>query len=59
MNTKEWLHRRLPLLALLLSLVLFVLSMASGNSDGNTETVAKKTRSRIGRRIEILDRHID
>ena len=59
MNTKEWLHRRLPLLALLLSLVLFVLSMASGNSDGNTETVAKKTASRIGKRIEILDRHID
>ena len=59
MNTKEWLHRRLPLLALLLSLVLFVLSMASGNSDGNTETVVKKTASRIGKRIEILDRHID
>lgn len=59
MNTNEWLHRRLPLLALLLSLVLFVLSMASGNSDGNTEAIAKTTGSRIGKRIEILDRHIE
>ena len=59
MNTNEWLHRRLPLLALLLSLVLFVLSMASGNPNGNTEAIAKTTGSRIGKRIEILDRHIE
>ena len=59
MNTKEWLHRRLPLLALLLSLVLFVLSMAGGNSDGDTESIAGKTARRIVRRTEILDRHID
>lgn len=58
MNTKEWLHKRLPMTALILSLILFVLSMASGNSDGNTDEVAEDTARRIEKRLEILDGYI-
>lgn len=59
MKTKEWLHKRLPMLALILSLVLFVLSMASGNSDGDTVKVAHETAKRIEKRLVILDRYIN
>ena len=59
MKTKEWLHKRLPLLALILSLVLFVLSMASGNSDGNTEEIAEETAGRIEKRLAVLDKYLE
>lgn len=57
MNTKEWLHKRLPLTALILSLLLFVLSMASNNAGSNTEKVARNTAEKIEDRLEILDRY--
>ena len=59
MKTKEWLHKRLPLLALILSLVLFVLSMASGNSDGNTEEIAEETAGMIEKRLAVLDKYLE
>lgn len=58
MNTKEWLHRRLPLTALILALILFVLSMASNNAGSDTDKVARETSARIEKRLAILDRHI-
>ena len=55
MNTKEWLHKRLPFTALILSLILFVLSLASNNAGSNTDKVALETASRIEKRLSILE----
>ena len=58
MNTKDWLHKKLPLLALLLALLLFVLSMAS-NDVGDTDKTARDTAERIEKRLAILDSYIE
>lgn len=58
MNTKEWLHRRLPLTALILSLLLFVLSLASNNTGSDTDKVARSTAEKIEARLEILEDYI-
>lgn len=55
MNTKEWLHKRLPLTALILALVLFVLSMASNNAGSNTDKIAADTAELIEKRLKALD----
>ncbi len=59
MNTKEWLHKRLPFTALILALVLFVLSLASNNAGSNTDKVASETAARIEKRLVDLDRNIE
>lgn len=59
MNTKEWLHKRLPFTALILALVLFVLSLASNNAGSNTDKVASETAARIEKRLADLDRNIE
>ena len=58
MNTREWLHKRLPLTALVLALILFVLSMASNNAGSDTDKVARDTAARIEKRLVILDSYI-
>ena len=58
MDTKEWLHKRLPLTALVLALTLFVLSMSGNNPGGDTEEIAYKSARRIEDRVEILDSYI-
>lgn len=55
MNTKEWLHRRLPFTALILALILFVLSLASNNAVSNTDKVASEVASRIEKRLNALE----
>ncbi len=59
MNTKEWLHKRLPFMALILALVLFVLSLASNNAGSNTDKVALETAARIEKRLSSLDENIE
>lgn len=59
MNTKEWLHKRLPFTALILALILFVLSLASNNAGSNTDKVASETAARIEKRLADLDRNIE
>ena len=54
MNTKEWMHKRLPLTALILALVFFVLSMAGNNAGSDTDKVARDMAERIEDRLEIL-----
>ncbi len=58
MNTKEWLHKRLPFTALILSLILFVLSLASNNAVSNTDKVASEVASRIEKRLSALEGYI-
>ena len=58
MNTREWLHKRVPLMTLILSLVLFVLSLASNNAGSNTDKVASGTAARVEKRLNELDGYI-
>ncbi len=55
---KKWLHKRVPMLALILALIFFVLSMASKNAGTDTEKDAREVASRIENRLEILDQFI-
>ena len=59
MNTKEWLHKRLPFTALILALVLFVLSLAGNNAGSNTDKVALETTDRIQKRLSSLEENIE
>ena len=59
MKTKEWLHKRLPMTALVLALILFVLSMI-GNSAGNdTEKTAQEMAAHIEKRLDMLEKYSD
>ena len=58
MRTKEWLHKKIPLAALFLAMLLFVLSMASRNAGTDTEKAAAEIEERIERRLEILEEYI-
>jgi len=58
MNTKEWMHKRLPLTALILALTLFVLSMANNNAGSDTDKVAAATAEKIEKRLKLLDKYI-
>ena len=51
--------RKLPLAVFLLALLLFILSMAGNNSDGDTEKIARRTGKKIERRLELLDKYIN
>ena len=57
MKKRKWLYKRLPLVALILSLLLFVLSMASDNAGNDTDKVADKVGRRIERRLELLKQY--
>ncbi len=54
----KWLHKRIPLMALVLALVLFVLSMAGDEAGNDTNKDAKEIAEHIEKRLEILDRYI-
>ena len=58
MRTKEWLHKKIPLAALFLAMLLFVLSMAGRNAGTDTEKAAADMEERIEKRLEILDGYI-
>ncbi len=55
---KKWLHKRVPMLALILALTFFVLSMASKNAGTDTDKDAREVASRIESRLRILDQYI-
>lgn len=52
------LHKRLPLVGLILSLTLFFLSMTGNNTLSHTDRAAKRMQTRIENRLEILDIYI-
>ena len=58
MRTKEWLHKKIPLAALFLAMLLFVLSMASRNAGSDTDKAAADMAERIEKRLDILDGYI-
>ncbi len=55
---KKWLHKRIPMTALVMALVLFVLSMAGNEAGSNTQRDAKEVAVHIGNRLRILDGYI-
>ncbi len=54
----KWLHKRIPMLALMLALVLFVLSMAGNDAGRNTDGTASEVAWRIEKRLKILDDYV-
>ena len=58
MFTKDFIHKKLPLLIFLLAFFMFILSLVSNNIGKETDLVAKKTGHRLQKRLEILDNYI-
>ena len=56
--TKDFTHKKLPLLIFLVAFFLFILSLLGNNTGHDTDMVARKTAHRLKQRIEILDSHI-
>ncbi len=56
---RKWLHKRIPLTALVLALVLFVLSMAGNNAGNDTDNDAREVAVHIEHRLRILDDYIE
>ncbi len=52
---RKWLHKRIPLMALVLALVLFVLSMAGSDVGSDTERCSREVAETIEERLGILD----
>ncbi len=55
---KKWLHKRIPLTALVLALLLFVLSMAGNDAGSDTDRDAREVAANIDIRLDILDEYI-
>ena len=55
MTRHDLIHRKLPLACLVLSLVIFALSLANIGSTGNLERAAEKTADKAQERLEALD----
>ncbi len=55
---KKWLHKRIPMVALVLALVLFVLSMAGNSPGSDTDRDAREVASNIEKRLAKLDGYI-
>ncbi|MBR4978573.1 MAG: cache domain-containing protein [Bacteroidales bacterium] len=58
MFTKDFIHKKLPLLIFLLAFFMFILSLVSNNIGKETDLVAKKAGHRLQKRLEILDNYI-
>ena len=58
MITREFIHRKLPLIGLVLALCLLVISMTGVNEVGDTDHWASNVSARVENRLEVLDRHI-
>ena len=58
MLTKDFTHKKLPLLIFLLAFFMFILSLVSNNIGRDTDSVAIKAGHRLEKRLKILDAHI-
>lgn len=58
MFSRELTYRKIPLLLLILTAVLFVMSMTGHKTGDNTEVIAGKLEKRIGQRIGILEDYV-
>ena len=55
MTRHDLIHRKLPLLCLVLSLVIFTISLANLGGTGNLERAVSRTEDKAKERIEALD----
>ncbi len=55
MSRQDFIHKKFPVICLVLALVLFVLSLTDFIESGNMEKTAKKTAERVEGRIDELD----
>ena len=58
MLDRKTINSRLTMVTFILAIAMFILSMASNSSAGDTERIAKSTRTRIEDRIEILEGYV-
>lgn len=58
MKISELMHKKVPLVGLVLSLTFFVLSMSGSSSVEDMDKVAEKTAARIEKRLAVLDKYI-
>lgn len=58
MFTKDFIHKKLPLLIFLLAFLMFILSLVSNNIGRETDLLAKKVSHRLQERLEILDSYV-
>ena len=56
---RKLIMKRLPLICFTLSLLLFILSMASSSSGFGIDTIADQVEKRLEHRMKILDSHIE
>ena len=59
MTKKDFIHKKFPLICLVLSLALFVLSMTDFIGTGNLEKTVSRTEERVAERISTLNEIID
>ena len=55
MSRQDFIHKKFPVICLVLALALFVLSLTDFIESGNLEKTAKKTAERVEERIDELD----
>jgi len=58
MITKDFTHKKLPLLIFLLAVFMFIMSMVSNNVGRDTDIAARKAGDRLEQRIKVLDKYI-
>ena len=58
MNKKDFIQKKLPLICLVLSLSLFVVSMTGIGNTKNVPAIAKRTAGKVEARMAELDNHI-
>ena len=58
MFDRKTINSRLTMVSFILAIAMFILSMASNSGIGDTERIAKSTRTRIEDRIEILEGYV-
>ena len=55
MTHKDFMHKKFPLICLVVSMTIFVISLISSNNIGNLERTVSRTQDRIKKRIEAVD----
>lgn len=59
MNKRDFIHKKLPLICLVLSLSLFVVSMTGIGNSKNVQEIAERTADKVEKRMAELDEHIN
>ena len=59
MTRNDFIHKKLPLICLVLSLVIFIISLTTSSNTGNLNDTIERTEKRVQQRIEALNSLIE